>query len=183
MSRFLILAALATFGAPAVQAQEVSLNKLISLASLPPDLTASQNQEASLGEWVFHPACSVAENEPLTWGWWPLNESAGTLPSTLLSLRPNHGTLDVVVHLRRAPNFNQLHRELLRHKAVSATTPVTCLGCTGERFTTPTFSIYFYQGKPDPYPFIVVLHRIIEAPASGVAAPTGRISSAHLPTP
>ena len=174
MTRFLILAALATFIGSAGHAQDVSLDKLVSLASLPPDLTAARNHEASLGEWVFHPISSVTEAEPLTWGWWPPTDGAGTLPGALLSLRPNHGTLDVVLHLRRAPNFNQLHRELLRRRA--STTPVTCLGCTGERFTTPAYSICFYQGKPEPYPFIIVLHRTLEAPAAGV-------SSARLPTP
>jgi hypothetical protein len=181
MIRFLFLATLACLLAPAVHAQEIPLEKLTTLASLPPDLTPARSQEAALEEWVFHPTTTLADTEPLTWGWWPPSDGGGTLPGALLSLRPNHGTLDVVLHLRRASAFNQLHRELVRLKA--ATTPVTCLGCTGERFTAPTYTVSFYQGKPEPYPFIIVLHRSTEPAAGAPLTPANRLSSTHPATP
>lgn len=182
MNRFLFLALLACLSATAThaQAQDITLDKLVHLASLPANLTPTRNQEAALGEWVFHPVTAVAQDEPLTWGWWPPADAPGTLPGALLYLRPNHGTLDVVLHLRRAANFNQLHREMLRLKA--AATPVTCLGCTGERFTTPAYSICFYMGKPEPFPFVVVLHRGIEAGATQ-PAPANHAAASRIPTP
>lgn len=178
MKRLLLLTACACLSASASHAQ-MTLDKLVDLSSLPADLTPARNLEADLGEWVFHPSTPAAQEEPLTWGWWPPADGPGTLPGALLSLRPNHGTLDVVLHLRRAAAFNQLHRELQRLKATSI--PVTCLSCIGERFTTPLYSVSFYQGKPEPFPFIVVLHR------SGEAAPLRLVpasrAAARMPTP
>ena len=116
-------------------------------------------------------------DEPLTWGWWPPADAPASLPGAVLCLRQNHGSLDVVLHLRRATNFNQLHRELLRLKL--APTPVTCLGCSGERFTSPAYSVSFYQGKPEPFPFIVVLHRNADPASTSPAqpAPTSRVTT------
>lgn len=152
--------------APRAHAQDLALDKLTGLLALPVDLTPARAAEAGLPEWVFRPASPVTEEEPLTWGWWPPSDTPGHLPGALLSLRPNHGAFDVVLHLRRAGTFNQLHRDLQRQKLLPL--PVTCLGCQGERFTSPTYTVAFYQGKPEPYPYIVVLHR------TEGSAPTGR---------
>lgn len=177
MTRFLFLALLASSCASTVQAQDLSLEKITSLASLPATLTAARNHEAELGDWVFNPSTPTAQ-EPLTWGWWPPADASGGPATALLSLRPNHGSLDVVLHLRRASSFSRLRRELLHQKAVPEA--VTCLGCSGERFTIPGYSIAFYQGKPEPYPYIVVLHHGPEQAAESQPA-TGRVSASRIP--
>jgi len=165
MTRLLFRAALILACTPAAHAQDISLEKMLTLASLPVSLTPAQNQEAALAEWVFHPSAplSLMQDEPLTWAWWPPANTPASLPGALLSLRANHGTFDLVLHFRRVTNFNQLHRECLRLKL--PVTPVTCLDCQGERFAGPTYSVAFYQGKPEPYPYIVVLHQVNQQPA------------------
>ena len=75
-------------------------------------------------------------------------------------LRPLARGYDVVLYVRRLSVFNQLHRELDRQRLEAVA--VTCIGpkCLGERFTTASGTVAFYQGKPGDYPYIIVLHPI-----------------------
>lgn len=100
----------------------------------------------------------------------PVRDSRG-LPPLQLSLRPLAKGYDVVLFVRRLAVFNQLHRELDRQRLEAVS--VTCIGpkCLGERFTTASGTVAFYQGKAGDYPYIIVLH-----PLSGPGLRTVRVS-------
>lgn len=140
----------------ALHAQELSLQKLVSLTELPATLTVQEQTEANLPTWSFQPTTPLPQQELLTWGWQPANTPVAAIPTTLLSLRPNRGLVDVVLHLRKPALLHSLRRELVRQKL--APEAVTCLNCAGERFATSTYSVALYQDKPGPYPYIVVVH-------------------------
>jgi hypothetical protein len=180
MRRFLLLlAGLALVGSPTVQAQDISLDKLLNLTSLPVDLKPAQNPPAVLRDWVFQPATPQASQEALTWAWWaseggPTPEST---PPAQLSLRPNQQQLDVVLYLHRFAVYTRLRRELDRQHLTAV--PVTCLGpgCSGLRYVSGTHTIAFYEGKPGDYAYMVVIQpkplgtsaKPVPTPASSVA--------------
>lgn len=175
MRRFLPAACLAfCLAHPAVHAQSLSLDKLLTLAHFSVNLTPAQSSQVYLPEWTFSPSLPTSQTpeERLTWGWWPSPDQQ-ELPTTLLSLRPVHGTLDVLLKFKHAGPFHQLQREMQRlHQEPLA---VTCINCQGERYTLPDYTLSFYQGKPEPFPYIVVLHLSEPAPsrpASPAAAST-----------
>jgi hypothetical protein len=142
----------------ALHAQTLSLDKLVGLTHLPASLSAEHENAADLPGWVFQPATPLAQQEQLSWGWWPENTTVTPVPPTVLSLRPNHGLVDVILYLSKPAALHSLRRELVHQKLNPQV--VTCFKCEGERFTTATFSIALYQNKPEPYPYIVVVHRL-----------------------
>lgn len=133
-------------------AQNLSVERLVNLTSL------SDGHSADMSEWTFQPATKQAAEETLTWGWQSVYESdtVRVLPIQL-SLRPAPHGYDVVLYVKKLPLYNQLRRELEKKKL--APVPVTCLGadCLGFRFTTPTCTLAFYEGKPGDYPFVIVV--------------------------
>lgn len=176
MRRLLLLAFLTAGASPAAHAQDISLTQLVNLSRLPANLTTAQGDDAELADWSFRPSTRQAEEEKLTWAWWPTGESGGTPPAQI-SLRPNHQNLDVMVYLTRLTAFNRLRRELDRQHLKPQ--PVTCLGpgCTGERYATEEYTVAFYQGKPGDYPYMVVIQP--KTPGTGtVSPPAGRQSTA-----
>jgi hypothetical protein len=148
----------------ALHAQTLSLDKLVGLTHLPASLSPEHENAADLPGWVFQPATPLLQQEQLSWGWWPENTTVTPVPLAVLSLRPNHGLVDVVLHLSKPATLHSLRRELIRQKLNPQA--VTCFKCSGERFTTATFSIALYQEKPEPYPYIVVIHRLETATPS-----------------
>lgn len=160
MRFFILLTLLAASGVSTAQAQNIPLEQLLHLSSLPATLTPATQATARLTDWTFWSGAVPPKQEPLSWTWWPDNlpesERVGDAPA-LLSLRPNHTQQDVVLHLTRVATFNHLRRQMERQNITPE--PVTCLGCPtpGERYLLATCSVVFYQGKPGAYPFLVVV--------------------------
>lgn len=154
MRSFSLLALLLLLLGPVLRAtaQEITIERLIGLTSMPED------HSADLSEWKFQPATRQAAEEKLTWGWHSVYETdTGRVLPLQLSLRPAPHGYDVVLYLKRLPLYNQLRRELEKQKLDPV--PVTCLGasCLGFRFNTPTCTVAFYEGKAGDYPFMVVV--------------------------
>lgn len=179
MRRFLLLALL-VIGTSAARAQDITLTQLVGLSRLPADLSPAHNAEADLPDWAFQPDTRQAEEEKLTWAWWPTGVADGTPPAQL-SLRPNRQTLDVVLYLTRLTAFNRLHRELDRQHLKPL--PVTCLGpgCLGERYTTEHYTVAFYQGKPGDYPYMVVIQARADSPGTSSKPATHPTAAAPNP--
>jgi hypothetical protein len=177
MRRFLFASVALCLAHSAVHAQTLSLDKLLTLAHFNANLTAAQSSQVYLPEWTFSPSLpSSLSEEQLTWGWWPTPDQQ-VLPTALLSLRPVHGTLDVLLKFKQVGPFHQLQREMQRrHQEPRA---VTCISCQGERYTLPDYTLSFYQGKPEPFPFIVVLH--LSEPAQSRPASPAAASSYPVP--
>lgn len=181
MRRFLLLlAVLALGGSPAVQAQDIPLDKIIGLAKLPVEFQHPDDTPAVLRDWVFHPSTTQAESEKLTWAWWPSEggPTPDSPPPAQLSLRPNQEHLDVVLYLHRFSVFTRLRRELDRQHLPPVA--VSCLGpgCIGQRYVSGTFTIAFYEGKPGDYPYMVVIQ---QKPAGTSATPAPASSVAKRP--
>lgn len=153
---FLLCCTLASLGGLRAQAQTLPLARLVDLTALPTGLSPDRAVSGSLTDWMFKPGADELSNEPLSWVWWPPSDSPNHLPGAILSLRPVRGGYDVVVRLRRSTLYSQVHREAER--AHLAAEVVTCLGCQGERFAAPAYTLALYQGKPEPYPFVLVIH-------------------------
>jgi hypothetical protein len=166
LTKWLILLSSGTL---TLHAQTLPLDKLVSLTKLPATLGPTRQSQADLPTWVFQPTTPLAQQEALTWGWWPEAPAPSSVPPAVLSLRPDRGLYDVVLYLSKPAVFHSLRRELTRKKL--APEVVTCLNCAGERFNTPTYTVALYQNKPQPYPYIVVVH-LLDSPSPSKSATT-----------
>lgn len=153
----LLAALLLATGRPAA-AQNLSIEQLLELSTPVTTSAGTLHPGTDLSYWTFEPKTPQAAEEKLTWGWQDEYSSDTTrVLSCQLSLRPAPQGFDVLLYVHRLPVYNQLRRELEKKRFVAL--PVTCLGggCVGFRYTLPTATIAFYEGKPGDYPFVIVV--------------------------
>lgn len=160
MRTFSLLALLLLGPLLPASSQDMSIDRLLGLTA------TTGGRPADMSDWAFGPKTRQAAEEKLTWAWWPTADAAAAAagsgekevrPPFQLSLRPAPNGYDVLLYVQRLPLYNQLRRELEKQKLEGL--PVTCLGaeCLGFRFSLPTATVAFYEGKPGDYPFVIVV--------------------------
>lgn len=175
-SIFTLLLLLAT-GIPAA-AQELSLDQLTKLGTLPTDLPLQKMTALLLPPgWTYRG--HVNQTDELYW-------TAGdkvtvgdeTLDEAWLSLRPMpNGTMDVLYKTLPGGGAEGLQREVKHLKL--ANIAVTCLECEGVRYDADSYTISFYSHKKKGYPNIVVLHQAPAQSAPGKGTGTASSSSGN----